>query len=201
MGIVVIAPEFGVALAVDQYLEARKSVQKMKDMCPRDEWTMTHAFYANMGGFVATFSPLLPEESEGLGSTPDPTTPRQRRASTQTNTSRTSLAAFEEISPALPSRHSTEALIPNDGIELPTLSARDITRNNLSKGTSDYSQVHPDVEGLVHDEVTEEPPQTLYRLNSDNLGQYSPIVKQATGLGCFSNFPSFARLAPHQNST
>lgn len=47
MGVIVIAPEVGVALAVKEHSEA-------KDLCSRmgNGWTMTHAFYTNMGGFV-----------------------------------------------------------------------------------------------------------------------------------------------------
>jgi hypothetical protein len=175
MGIAVIAPEFGVAMAVNQYLEARKSVRAMKEACPRDEWTMAHAFYADMGGFVVTFLPPLPGGSEDLGSTPDPTISSQHRASTQANTSRTSLSALEEMPPTLPSRHSTEALIPDGGIELPTVSAKPsrrprVTQNNSAEGTSGYSQLYPDVGGLVHDEVTEKPLQKLYQLSSYDLG-------------------------------
>lgn len=47
MFVIMIAPEFGVTVATRQYMEA-------KEMCSLmgEGWTMTHAFYANMGGFA-----------------------------------------------------------------------------------------------------------------------------------------------------
>jgi hypothetical protein len=49
-----ILPELLVGLAFQDMMIARKSCRAMKDFASADgvEWTMTHAFYANMGGFV-----------------------------------------------------------------------------------------------------------------------------------------------------
>ena len=56
MGVIVIAPEVGVALAVKEHSEA-------KELCSRmgNGWTMTHAFYTNMGGFALRSGISLPE--------------------------------------------------------------------------------------------------------------------------------------------
>ena len=45
MCVVVIAPELGVAIALDQYNQAKKFCE-----IAGEGWTMVHAFYANMGG-------------------------------------------------------------------------------------------------------------------------------------------------------
>ena len=45
------APEFVLAFATGQRVEAKRSVQAFKDM-GYTKWTIRHAFYANMGGFV-----------------------------------------------------------------------------------------------------------------------------------------------------
>ena len=47
MSIIVIAPEFGIALALDEHRQA-------KGLCRilGEQWSMTQAFYANMGGLV-----------------------------------------------------------------------------------------------------------------------------------------------------
>ncbi|KAL8662253.1 MAG: hypothetical protein Q9202_004858 [Teloschistes flavicans] len=57
----IMAPEFVLAFATGQKVEARRSVELFKDLdrpaqCPK--WTIRHGFYANMGGFV-----LQPRES------------------------------------------------------------------------------------------------------------------------------------------
>jgi hypothetical protein len=72
MGAIVMAPELGVAMAMGQYLEATKFAQRVKggkggeggegskvkgnkvegNKVKGDELTKTHAFYANMGGFI-----------------------------------------------------------------------------------------------------------------------------------------------------
>ncbi|KAL8636860.1 MAG: hypothetical protein Q9228_005800 [Teloschistes exilis] len=60
----IMAPEFVLAFATGQKVEARRSVELFKDLdlpahCPK--WTIRHAFYANMGGFV-----LQPRESSSF---------------------------------------------------------------------------------------------------------------------------------------
>ncbi|RYP12482.1 hypothetical protein DL765_007281 [Monosporascus sp. GIB2] len=55
MGVISIAPELGVALAVKQWESARKSAY-------RESHTMTHAFYAQMGGIVLRVVKPLPEK-------------------------------------------------------------------------------------------------------------------------------------------
>jgi len=52
MIIVVIGPEFGVAMAFKQFMEARKDLARAKKIFPDEKLTLTHAFYANMGGFA-----------------------------------------------------------------------------------------------------------------------------------------------------
>ncbi|KAK0613204.1 hypothetical protein B0T14DRAFT_275320 [Immersiella caudata] len=47
MGIISVAPEMGVALSVEQWLEARKASKHFGGAC-----TMSHAFFFNMGGVV-----------------------------------------------------------------------------------------------------------------------------------------------------
>jgi hypothetical protein len=48
MCIIALAPEIGVAMAVEQFMTARKMTKKFQDL----HFTMTHGFYALMGGFV-----------------------------------------------------------------------------------------------------------------------------------------------------
>ena len=47
-----LAPELGVALAVKQWSEARRLTNTMAREAPDVIYSMTHAFYAAMGGFV-----------------------------------------------------------------------------------------------------------------------------------------------------
>ncbi|KAM0242952.1 hypothetical protein ACHAP5_007062 [Fusarium lateritium] len=52
---IALAPEFGVALAVQQYVNARKDLEianKGRSKGLKQEYTMTHAFYVQMGGIV-----------------------------------------------------------------------------------------------------------------------------------------------------
>jgi len=51
MTIILIAPELGVAIASKQYFKARNDLQNI-DGVPGDVMELTHAFYANMGGFA-----------------------------------------------------------------------------------------------------------------------------------------------------
>lgn len=51
--LMLVAPEVLVALAARDWLWARASVREMRELGFRDQqWSMTHAFFANMGGFV-----------------------------------------------------------------------------------------------------------------------------------------------------
>jgi hypothetical protein len=70
MGAIVMAPELGVAMATGQYLEATEFARRVKggkggeggeegegskvkgNKVKGDELTKTHAFHANMGGFI-----------------------------------------------------------------------------------------------------------------------------------------------------
>ncbi|KAL8867670.1 MAG: hypothetical protein Q9174_005510 [Haloplaca sp. 1 TL-2023] len=57
----IMAPEFVLAFATGQKVEAKRSVELFKDLVlpsGRPKWTLRHGFYANMGGFV-----LHPRES------------------------------------------------------------------------------------------------------------------------------------------
>jgi hypothetical protein len=58
------APELLLAFALDKLYSARRSVREMKDLAESDsrEWTLTHAFFANMGGFVIEF----PDDATGV---------------------------------------------------------------------------------------------------------------------------------------
>lgn len=51
MFIGVLAPEFITWYAVDQYSRAQRSTEEIQNL-HRGQWTITHSFYANMGGFV-----------------------------------------------------------------------------------------------------------------------------------------------------
>lgn len=53
MVVVLVAPELLVALAARDWLWARASVREMRELgFQNQQWSMSHAFYANMGGFV-----------------------------------------------------------------------------------------------------------------------------------------------------
>ena len=54
----IIAPEFVLGFATGQKADARRSVQEFKRV-GYDQWTIRHAFYANMGGFI-----LQPRDNE-----------------------------------------------------------------------------------------------------------------------------------------
>ncbi|RYP67005.1 hypothetical protein DL771_007501 [Monosporascus sp. 5C6A] len=60
MGLISIAPELGVALAVKQWETARASANGKP-------YTMTHAFYAQMGGIVLRVVKALPEKRSARG--------------------------------------------------------------------------------------------------------------------------------------
>jgi hypothetical protein len=55
MIVAAVAPEVVVGNALDEYLAAKKSLRKANEIMPvmgREQWTMAHAFFANMGGFI-----------------------------------------------------------------------------------------------------------------------------------------------------
>ncbi|KAI1011708.1 hypothetical protein LB503_004798 [Fusarium chuoi] len=55
MTVIALAPEFGVALAAKQYMDARRELREFTEALSPDiaqRYTMTHAFYVQMGGVV-----------------------------------------------------------------------------------------------------------------------------------------------------
>ncbi|EMT67747.1 hypothetical protein FOC4_g10005856 [Fusarium odoratissimum] len=55
MTFIALAPEFGVALAAGQYIEARQDLKKFRQSLSSEaaqKYTMAHAFYVQMGGIV-----------------------------------------------------------------------------------------------------------------------------------------------------
>ena len=63
MVVMVIAPELVVALAARDWLWARASLREMRELGYHDRgWSMSHAFFANMGGFVLNFQSQDQEE-------------------------------------------------------------------------------------------------------------------------------------------
>lgn len=63
-----LGPEFTLQIAIGQYSSARQSVQDFAAAGHKD-WTMTHAFYADMGGFTLRTSdefPLIPVDAKQL---------------------------------------------------------------------------------------------------------------------------------------
>lgn len=53
MGIILIGPEIGVAVACNRWMKAREEVQRAKLEFPDETLTLTHGFYALAGGFAA----------------------------------------------------------------------------------------------------------------------------------------------------
>jgi hypothetical protein len=54
MVVVILAPEVGVGLAIQQWACARQALAFAKQEFPMEELSMTHLFYANMAGFAVT---------------------------------------------------------------------------------------------------------------------------------------------------
>jgi hypothetical protein len=52
-----VAPEVRVGKALVDWISARHSKKRMGDFATEDgvEWTVTHGFYANIGGFIIRF--------------------------------------------------------------------------------------------------------------------------------------------------
>ncbi|KAF4444189.1 hypothetical protein FACUT_770 [Fusarium acutatum] len=59
---IALAPEFGVALAAKQYMEARRDLKEFTKALPDEKYTLAHAFYVQMGGFVV-YGPPAPQSS------------------------------------------------------------------------------------------------------------------------------------------
>jgi hypothetical protein len=74
----IIAPELLLGKALGDLMSARESRDQMKTYAEKDkvEWSLTHAFYANMGGFVIQFSPgtRVPTQVDRLQGTTETTT-------------------------------------------------------------------------------------------------------------------------------
>jgi len=70
MAIIAIAPELGVGLALQQKLRAEKRLREVEGI-RNPYWTMTHAFYADMGGLVLRMPqhvvPLRERQSSVVG--------------------------------------------------------------------------------------------------------------------------------------
>lgn len=66
LAIILVAPELGVAIAFDQFIAARKELKRAKYDFPEEEQilTLTHAFYATMGGF-AVAGEVINKQSSG----------------------------------------------------------------------------------------------------------------------------------------
>lgn len=60
MVVMLVAPELFVGAALMYYISARVSEKDMKKFADEDdtEWSVTHGFFANMGGFVIKFQPV-----------------------------------------------------------------------------------------------------------------------------------------------
>ncbi|KAL4883891.1 hypothetical protein BJY04DRAFT_226222 [Aspergillus karnatakaensis] len=58
--VIALAPEVGVGMAMNQYVQARELYLKFKHL----GFSMTHAFYASMGGFIMTFPSDCSETEE-----------------------------------------------------------------------------------------------------------------------------------------
>jgi hypothetical protein len=61
MLIILVAPELGVGVAVDQFLAAREELRIAKDHFPEEEHilTLTHGYYSIMGGYAMADEPAL----------------------------------------------------------------------------------------------------------------------------------------------
>ena len=119
MGVIVIAPEAGVARAVREYNQAQDLSRYMGD-----GWTLTHAFYANMGGFALRPERPLPEPQPANARTDvkhppvnavvtrktDPGThqPSHDRKSSQHRRSKSAIIIMTDFFPALKTEFSKE---------------------------------------------------------------------------------------------
>lgn len=60
MALILLAPEIGVGMALAQYLGAKMELEDARKAVPEMELTLTHGFYATMGGFGCTI-PASPQ--------------------------------------------------------------------------------------------------------------------------------------------
>lgn len=67
---IALAPEYGVGLAVMEYLDARRDLKEVKERWPDLEVVLVHAFYARMGGFALEITEA-PEAAEVPTNYPD----------------------------------------------------------------------------------------------------------------------------------
>ena len=69
MLLTLLAPEYIMARAFVDFVTARSGEKRMQELAVADgvEWTRTHAFFANMGGFVVRFNALVEEEGKAEG--------------------------------------------------------------------------------------------------------------------------------------
>ncbi|CAF3594115.1 hypothetical protein SNK05_013205 [Fusarium graminearum] len=74
MAFIAIAPEYGVALALAQYLAAKKDLTEANERLQnenRPKFTLAHAFYIQMGGvIVCDLAPRTPREEDEFTNTP-----------------------------------------------------------------------------------------------------------------------------------
>lgn len=69
MGLIAIAPELVLSLAMFQYWEARLEMQGVnKADGQTKKYTMAHAMFAQMGGFVVHFCAVTPEQANAEAS-------------------------------------------------------------------------------------------------------------------------------------
>lgn len=87
MVIIAVAPEVGAALAMQQNLEAKDALKRLHlgeeaaghGHSNSSQWTMAHAFYAGMGGFVLRIPKLAPQRGN-QGNLVATAAPTERRA-------------------------------------------------------------------------------------------------------------------------
>ena len=65
MCIIALAPEIGVAMATDQFVKAREMNKKFGEQ----HFTLTHCFYALMGGFVIAVPRNRDDNQDGITNT------------------------------------------------------------------------------------------------------------------------------------
>ncbi|CAM6123519.1 unnamed protein product [Calypogeia fissa] len=66
-------PEYLVGLALEEFLNARKSVKKMRAQFPKIIWTPMHAFYAEMGGYILMEQEIASTTKNDEEASPSPT--------------------------------------------------------------------------------------------------------------------------------
>ncbi|KAH8784742.1 hypothetical protein BGZ57DRAFT_940473 [Hyaloscypha finlandica] len=78
MVITMIAPEVVIGMACYDYLSAKKNLQDLEGFALEDDvpWTLTHSYFANIGGFVIQSGPVADSHTETYTSSPDRRLPR-----------------------------------------------------------------------------------------------------------------------------